>query len=58
MQHEKELLRAVDYQRRLLNKASETCTEEENKLYNLEEQINNAQEQVNQNISNLTTNTT
>lgn len=51
MQHEKELLRAVDYQRRLLDKASETCAEEENKLYNLEEQINNAQEQVN--ISNL-----
>ncbi|XP_044043043.1 dynein heavy chain domain-containing protein 1 isoform X2 [Siniperca chuatsi] len=42
-QCEKELLRAVDYQRNLLEEAKETCVLEENKLYHLEEQINHTQ---------------
>ncbi|XP_059188998.1 dynein heavy chain domain-containing protein 1 isoform X2 [Centropristis striata] len=45
-QHEKELLTAVDYRRRLLEEAQEKCVAEENKLYHLEEQINYAQNQV------------
>ncbi|KAM9363159.1 dynein heavy chain domain-containing protein 1 [Symphorus nematophorus] len=45
-QYEKELLKAVDYQRNLLEEARETCIAEENKLYQLEEQIDYAQKQV------------
>nr|XP_046228919.1 dynein heavy chain domain-containing protein 1 [Scatophagus argus] len=45
-QHEQELLRAIDLQRNLLEEAQVTCVEEENRLYDLEEQINQAQEQV------------
>lgn len=47
LQREKELLRAVDYQRSLLEEAWETCVVEENQLYHLEEQIRHAQKQVN-----------
>lgn len=47
MQREKELLRAVDDQKRMLEEAQETCVALENKLYHLEEEINNAQKQVN-----------
>lgn len=46
LQREKELLRAVENQRRLLEEACETCASEENRLYHLEEQLNRAQEQV------------
>ncbi|XP_035515196.1 dynein heavy chain domain-containing protein 1-like [Morone saxatilis] len=44
-QYEKELLSAVDYQRSVLEEAQDACVVEENKLYHLEEQINNAQKE-------------
>ncbi|XP_042341799.1 dynein heavy chain domain-containing protein 1 [Plectropomus leopardus] len=45
-QREKELLKALDYQRSLLEEAQEKFVVEENKLHQLEEQISHAQEQV------------
>ncbi|KAL7403667.1 hypothetical protein ABVT39_003475 [Epinephelus coioides] len=45
-QLEKELLKALDYQRSLLAEAQERCVEAENKLHHLEEQISHAQEQM------------
>ncbi|XP_070683759.1 dynein heavy chain domain-containing protein 1 [Pempheris klunzingeri] len=45
-QYEKDLLRAVECQKSLLEEAQDTCTAAENKLYNLEEQINHAQIQL------------
>ncbi|XP_070834922.1 dynein heavy chain domain-containing protein 1 [Chaetodon trifascialis] len=45
-QREKELLTAVVYQRSLLEEACKTCEEEEDRLYHLEEQINDAQKQL------------
>lgn len=46
LQHEKELLRDLDDQKRLLEEAQEKCVVEENKLYHLQRQINNARKQV------------
>lgn len=46
LQLEKELLRAIDDQRSLLEETQQKCVEAENKLYHFEEQINHAQEQV------------
>ncbi|XP_067441454.1 dynein heavy chain domain-containing protein 1 isoform X1 [Thunnus thynnus] len=45
-QLEKELLRAIDDQRSLLEETQQKCVEAENKLYHFEEQINHAQEQI------------
>ncbi|XP_018537954.1 dynein heavy chain domain-containing protein 1 [Lates calcarifer] len=44
--HEKMLLRAVDDHKSLLEDAQEKCVVEENKVYDLDEQINHAQKQV------------
>lgn len=41
------LLRAVDDHKSLLEDAQEKCVVEENKVYDLDEQINHAQKQVN-----------
>ncbi|KAK1887002.1 Dynein heavy chain 2 axonemal [Dissostichus eleginoides] len=45
-QRELELLSALDHQRILLEEAQESCVVEENKLYDLEEQISHAHKQV------------
>lgn len=47
LQREKELLRAVDYHKSLLEEARQKCVVEESKLLHLEEQINHAQKKVN-----------
>ncbi|XP_031144859.1 dynein heavy chain domain-containing protein 1 [Sander lucioperca] len=45
-QREKELLRAVDYHKSLLEEARQKCVVEESKLLHLEEQINHAQKKI------------
>ncbi|XP_047434083.1 dynein heavy chain domain-containing protein 1 [Mugil cephalus] len=45
-QHEEELVRAIDDQKKLLDKAREKCEEEDKKLYHIEEQINDVKKQV------------
>ncbi|XP_032390213.1 dynein heavy chain domain-containing protein 1 [Etheostoma spectabile] len=45
-QREKELLRALDYHKSLLEEARQKCVVEERKLHHLEEQINHAQKKI------------